>query len=190
MYSTYSVYCKQVLEPLQRIFKNALHSPVPDDSTPVPLSAEAPLLRIWMALRMSRLKRATAAARSHSPSPSRERRKGSTLMSGPRLIQPHRRRARLRSSLWNLGTSVWRSEPLQHRRFSVVPGGVERNRHTNVTSGAFLLQRKEKPRRNTEKELYNLQYLCAVLHNTFKGSAGIFSLDIGLKMIYIFSLLT
>lgn len=90
-------------------------------SSPVPFSAEAPLLRIWMARRMSRLKRATAAALSHSPSCSRDFRKGSTSMSGPRLIQPHSCRARLRSSLWYHGTSVCLSEPDQQRRVSVVP---------------------------------------------------------------------
>lgn len=86
-----------------------------------PFSALAPLLRIWMARRISRLKRATAAARSHLRSCSSDRRKSSTSMSGPRLIHPQSRRARMRSSLWYRGTSVWRSEPLQHLRLSVVP---------------------------------------------------------------------
>ncbi len=90
-------------------------------SSPLPFSAEAPLLRIWMARRMSRLKRATAAALSHSHSCSRDFRKGSTSMSGPRLIQPHSCRARLRSSLWYRSTSVCLSEPDQQRRVSVVP---------------------------------------------------------------------
>lgn len=90
-------------------------------SSPLPFSAEAPLLRIWMARRMSRLKRATAAALSHSPSCSRDFRKGSTSISGPRLIQPQSCRARLRSSLWYRGTSVCLSEPDQQRRVSVVP---------------------------------------------------------------------
>lgn len=89
-----------------------------------PFSAVAPLLRIWMARRMSRLNRATAAARSHSRSCSSDRRNISTSMSGPRLIQPHSRRARQRSSLRYRGTSVCRSEPLQHLRLSVVPGGT------------------------------------------------------------------
>lgn len=86
-----------------------------------PVSAVAPLLRIWMARRMSRLKRATAAARSHSCSCSRVRRKISTSRSLPRLIQPQSRRARQRSSLTYRSTSVCRSEALQHRRLSVVP---------------------------------------------------------------------
>lgn len=64
-----------------------------------PFSTVAPLLRIWMARRMSKLNRATAAARSHSRSCSRDRRKISTSRSLPRLIQPQSRRARQRSSL-------------------------------------------------------------------------------------------
>lgn len=95
-------------------------------SSHVPFSEEAPLWRIWIARRMSRLKRATAAALSHSPSCSRDFRKGSTSMSGPRLIQPHNCKARLRSSLWYRGTSVCLSEPDQHRRVSVVPERGER----------------------------------------------------------------
>lgn len=85
----------------------------------------APLLRIWIARRMSRLNRATAAARSHSCSCSSDRRKFSTSVSVPLLIQPQSRKARQRSSLWYRSTSVCRSEPLQHLRLSVVPLGPQ-----------------------------------------------------------------
>lgn len=81
-----------------------------------------------MARRMSRLNRATAAARSQSRSCSSERRNVSTSMSGPRLIQPHSWRARLRSSLVCRRTSVCRSDPLQHRRLSAAPVGEGRRR--------------------------------------------------------------
>lgn len=82
---------------------------------------------------MSRLKSATEAARSHSPSCSKDLRNGSTSTSGPRPIQPHSCRARLRSSLWYCTTSVGLSEPFQQRRNSVEPEA--QNTHTHVLTG-------------------------------------------------------
>jgi len=64
-----------------------------------PFPEEAPLFRICIARRMSKLNSATAAARSQSPSCSNEFKKGSTSKSIPFFIHPQSCKAKDLSSL-------------------------------------------------------------------------------------------
>lgn len=62
--------------------------------TPIPFSEDAPSFRIWIARRISKLNRATAAALSHSPSCTREFKNGPTSTSVPFFIHPQSCKAR------------------------------------------------------------------------------------------------